>query len=143
MSLVAIVLFRAPFWSRVLRLGLAIGFEELRIAAYHLGRLTERPDECAPHPFAIRKAGFGGDRLNRMACLLHHYARGLDPRVLDRLGGGLAGFGAKRAAELARAEIGHAGEYLDRQYGSELAPAIDNHPLEPVTLAKTGRTACR
>src|SRR3546814_7577964 len=84
MSLVAIVLFRAPFWSRVLRLGLAIGFEELRIAAYHLGRLTERPDECAPHPLAIRKAGFGGDRLNRMACLLHHDARGLDPQVLDR-----------------------------------------------------------
>src|SRR3546814_13833207 len=103
MSLVAIVLFRAPFWSRVLRLGLAIGFEELRIAAYHLGRLTERPDECAPHPLAIRKAGFGGDSLNRMACLLHHDARGLDPQVLDRLGRGPAGFGPVRTPHVAGA----------------------------------------
>src|SRR3546814_15510771 len=69
-----------------------------------------------------------------MACLLHHDARGLDPRVLDRRGGGLAGFGTKRAAELARAEIGHAGEFFDRQFGSKIAPRIAKRRLDPVTL---------
>src|SRR3546814_5429975 len=44
------------------------------------------------------------------------------------------GFGTKRAAELARAEIGHAGEFFDRQFGSKIAPRIAKRRLDPVTL---------
>jgi hypothetical protein len=65
-------------------------------------RLSKRSQKSAAHAVAIGKAGLPGDQVDRMAALFHHQARGLDAKVLHRLGRRLAGLGVERAAELTR-----------------------------------------
>jgi len=74
-----------------------------RVSSDHLWRLSKGAQEGAAHAVAIGKTRLLGDDVDRMAALLHHQARGLHAKVLDRLGWRLAGLGAKRTAELTRA----------------------------------------
>ena len=74
-----------------------------RVSSDHLRRLSKGAQEGAAHAVAIDETRLPGDDVDRVAALLHHQAGGLDAKVLDRLGGRLAGLGAKRTAELTRA----------------------------------------
>ncbi len=75
------------------------------MAAYGLGGVAEGAEEGAAHALPVGEAGFPGDDFDGVAALFHHQPRGFDTQALDRFGGGLAGFGAEGAAELARAEV--------------------------------------
>ena len=85
----------------------------LRHASNGLRRLAQHPQEGPAHALLVAEAGLGGDDANRVAALLDHQARGVEPEAFDRLGGRGAGLGAEGAAELARAEPGDMGEVLD------------------------------
>jgi hypothetical protein len=66
------------------------------VAPDRLRRLAEGAQERAAHALAVGEAGLAGHDVDRVAALLHHQPRGLDPQILDRLGRRLAGLGMER-----------------------------------------------
>src|SRR5580700_8234873 len=92
------------------------------VAPDRLRRLTEGAQEGAAHALAVGETRLGGDDVDRVPALLHHQPRGFDAKMLDRLGGRLAGLGAEGAAELPRAEMSGIRELLDGQRQVKVAP---------------------
>jgi hypothetical protein len=55
-------------------------------AAYGLRRLSKGAQEASAHPFAVAKAGFLSDSLDRQPSLLEHMSGGLEAKILDGAG---------------------------------------------------------
>src|SRR5579859_4231157 len=103
-----------------------------RIAPDSLWRLAKGPEESAAHPLPIGKARLARDDIHRMPALLHHHPRRLDAEMLDSLRRRLPGLAAERAAELARAEIGHVGQLFYRKGSLQMAPGVGQRVLDAI-----------
>jgi hypothetical protein len=91
-----------------------------------LRRLAEHAQEgrrirlLSPKPVSLATLSI------ELSALRYHELCCLEPQVLDRLARRLAGLGAERAAELARAEMCGVGELLDRQRRLQVMPGKVN-----------------
>jgi hypothetical protein len=78
-----------------------------------LWRLTEYAQESLTHAPAIRKTGFLGHLIDRMAGLFHHQSRRFKAKIFNGLGGGLSGLGPEGAAELPWTQMRRFRQLLD------------------------------
>lgn len=122
--------WQTSFSATVLRLG---GCQRpAGIAADHLGRLPEGAQERAPHPIAVGESCLIGNDVDRMPTALHHYPRGLDTQVFDRLGRRLASFSVEHAAELPGAQMRSDRQLLDRQRLVQISFGVSQGGLDAV-----------
>src|ERR1700675_3772616 len=103
-----------------------------RVAPKELRRLTEGAQESFTHPSAIDKTGLPRDDINRVMALLDHQPCGFKTELLHSLGGRLSCFSLKGATELARAQVRHLGQFVDRQGGTKIFLSIGVRVLSVV-----------
>ena len=87
--------------------------------------MAKEAKECATHAVAIGKTSIARHDIHGVTAFFEHDLGRLQPQPFDGLGGRLAGFLAKDAAELTRAKACRLGQFLDRQRIAEMLLGMD------------------
>ena len=105
---------------------------KVNIAPQDLRRLADRAQKGAPHSLPVAKPGHLRDVIEAVALHFNSQPCGLDSKIFDRLGRGLACLCGKGSAELSGAQTGDVGQLLDGQRPIEMTFGIGQRRLDPI-----------
>jgi hypothetical protein len=104
------------------------------VAAHGERRLAKRTQKRPSHPLAVGKTRLPRDLFDRVTPLLDQEPCGFDAKLLDRLCGGLTGFGHERSRELTRAEVRGLRKVLDAEALVEILSRERERDLDAIRL---------